>query len=507
MAAMETSELPVAPGEVIAGRYTISNVIGSGGMGVVLAGMHLELGERVAIKFLHRQHAALSNRFFREARAAARIRSEHVVRIFDVGRLPSGEPYIVMEYLEGEDLGARLIKMGPMEPRWVVDVVLDVCQALAEAHAAGIVHRDLKPANIFLTKSPGRDDLVKLLDFGVAKVPESGAITKTASLLGSPVYMSPEQLMAARDVDARADIWSLGVILWELLTGKLPFEGDSLVHLAIVIRERPTPQIRDERPDVPEALEAVITRCLAKDRNDRFRDVGEFAVALAPFASPALSLSISRIQRVLADARRQAPTELAATLPPSSDELAFPHIPRTPSTPSRSSPSLEIASETPLLGGSMAALSASAHNPLVDARRRRLRLVGGGLAFAVMIGLLLVVRQTMRPPSVEAKPDPRPSSGAEVATAPSTIATALSSSPLAVEPTASVTRTPDTSPIAPSARTTAHGPAPKKLSSPTASAPAESAPVPALTAAPSVNCNPPFTIDKDGVRRPKKECL
>lgn len=234
MPMIDFADLPVAVGQVIAGRYTVSAVLGRGGMGVVLAGRHVELGERVAIKFLNKEHAEHADRFFREARAAARIRSEHVVRIFDVGRLPSGEPYIVMEHLDGEDLADRLHRAGPLKPRAIADVLVNVCQALAEAHAAGIVHRDLKPANIFLARGPGGDDVPKLLDFGVARIVRAyaadapagdAAATHTATvaatltgtitgLAGTPGYLPPEAFERAEPAPA-FDIWALTVVLYK----------------------------------------------------------------------------------------------------------------------------------------------------------------------------------------------------------------------------------------------------------------------------------------------------
>ncbi|MEZ4314973.1 MAG: serine/threonine-protein kinase [Polyangiaceae bacterium] len=219
------------PGDIVAGKYLVDRVLGVGGMGAVVAATHTQLDQRVAIKFLLPQMLGsreVVERFQREARAAAKIRSEHVVRVSDVGTLDGGVPFIVMEFLEGKDLGELLQRRGPLPVPLAVDYVLEACEALAEAHAAGIVHRDLKPSNLFLARRADETDIVKVLDFGISKqiTPEalqsSPSLTRTTDVFGSPTYMSPEQLKASRDVDTRADLWALGVILFELISGAPP---------------------------------------------------------------------------------------------------------------------------------------------------------------------------------------------------------------------------------------------------------------------------------------------
>jgi serine/threonine-protein kinase len=294
----------VRPGTVLAGKYRIERVLGQGGMGVVVAAEHLQLAQRVALKFLLPE--ACSNgqavaRFLREARAAVQIQSEHVARVSDVGQLETGAPYMVMEFLQGSDLGAVLAARGPLPVPEAVDYVLQAGEAIAEAHSLGIVHRDLKPANLFLTQRRDGSPLVKVLDFGISKATQADAgmnLTATSAVMGSPYYMSPEQVRSAKDVDARADIWALGVILQELVAGSPPFVAETASALfASIIADTPA-SVRVARPDLPVALEQLIARCLEKDRNRRFANMAELAFALGPFA-PQSANSVARITRVL----------------------------------------------------------------------------------------------------------------------------------------------------------------------------------------------------------------
>jgi serine/threonine protein kinase len=298
----------VTPGQILLGKYRIERVLGMGGMGVVVAATHVTLEERVAIKFLLPQ--ALSNgeavaRFLREARAAVRIKSEHVARVTDVGQLENGAPYMIMEYLDGSDLGTLAQHRGALPIEEAVEYVLQACEAIAEAHALGIVHRDLKPANLFVVTRADGTPSVKVLDFGISKVTgmsSSGAdlgMTKTTTIMGSPLYMSPEQMASSRDVDARTDIWALGAILYELLAGTVPFRADTITQLCVMILQQPAPSLRNVRPDAPEGLQQVITRCLDKDRTRRYTTVADFAHALAPFAPKRARLSIERVSRVI----------------------------------------------------------------------------------------------------------------------------------------------------------------------------------------------------------------
>jgi serine/threonine-protein kinase len=281
-------------------------------MGVVYEARHVGLGERVAIKVLLPDAMGSPDvraRFLREAQAAARIRSEHVARVTDVGETDAGIPYMVMEFLEGEDLGQALAARGPLAAGEAVNYVLQACEAVAEAHARGIVHRDLKPANLFLTRRTDGSALVKVLDFGVSKAAAGEgprSVTTTGSTLGSPMYMSPEQVRDARNVDTRTDIWSLGVVLYELLSGGSPFEGASVTGLlAAIVTDPPRPLPASLA--VPAGLEAVIFRCLEKDRERRIQDVGELAAALLPYASEASRVHVERIRGTLAHGAAAAP--------------------------------------------------------------------------------------------------------------------------------------------------------------------------------------------------------
>jgi len=306
---------------VLGGKYRIERVIGSGGMGIVVEATHLELETRVAIKFLrpnaHRGPAAAA-RLIREARATARISSDHVARVIDAGTLEPDSPYIVMDLLEGTTLAEVLQAKTQFSIEDAVTYVLQACQGIAQAHAIGIVHRDLKPSNIFLARGPDGSTTVKVLDFGLSKVLDDaqyvprgaeGPLTGTTDVFGSPFYMSPEQLRSSRDVDARTDIWAIGVLLFELVTARRPFQARSLPQLCMLISHGQPPSVRQLRPDVPEELEAVIERCLAKTPAKRFETVQDLAADLLPFAAHPVPSSIL----TLAESRRRARTRSATT--------------------------------------------------------------------------------------------------------------------------------------------------------------------------------------------------
>ena len=312
----------VKEGDILVGKYRIDKVLGVGGMGVVVAAHHVQLDERVAIKFML-LHALLNRdavgRFAREARAAVKIKSEHVCRVSDVGTLENGAPYMVMEHLEGIDLAAWLQQRGALPVEQAVDFVLQACEAIAEAHTLGIIHRDLKPANLFVIRRPDGVLSIKVLDFGISKttgVAGSGSdMTQTSTIMGSPLYMSPEQMQSSKDVDPRADLWALGVILYELLSAQLPFAAETMPELVLKVVSAPPTPLRQHRPDVPFELEQVIGRCLEKDRTRRFEGVGALASSLLPFCSRRARVSVERISGILQGVGMST-GPLVASLPP-----------------------------------------------------------------------------------------------------------------------------------------------------------------------------------------------
>lgn len=297
-------------GEVIAGKYRVDSVLGEGGMGVVVAATHIELDQLVALKFLLPAVATrpdLVQRFMREARAAVRIHSEHVARVLDVGT-HNGSPYMVMEHLQGSDLDQLLTEKGALPPQDAVGYVLEASEAIAEAHALGIVHRDLKPANLFLTRRPNGASIIKVLDFGISKSPATARdknITAAAEIMGSPSYMSPEQLVSSASVDVRSDIWALGVVLYQMLSCDLPFLADTMPELVAIILAKPPEPMKLPRGPVPSGLQAVVARCLEKDPARRFSNVAELARALLPFGPPRSAYLVERVEHVLGEERSQ----------------------------------------------------------------------------------------------------------------------------------------------------------------------------------------------------------
>ena len=301
---------PLAEGEVLDGKYRVERVLGAGGMGVVVAATHVRLAQRVAIKFLL-PHAADDEhtvaRFAREARALARLDNEHIARVIDVGALATGVPYMVLEHLVGHTLADLINARGPLPIDEAVTYALEACEAMVEAHAAGIVHRDLKPENLFLAKRPDGSQVIKVIDFGISKMteplelgPRSSTLTGAAAIVGSPLYMSPEQLCAARNADARSDIWSLGVTLFELLTGQGPFVWRSMPELCAAVLKEPPRPLRELLPDAPAGLEALLMKCLEKEPGKRPTSMTELAEGLRPFASldaPTTTVSSTRTPR------------------------------------------------------------------------------------------------------------------------------------------------------------------------------------------------------------------
>src|ERR1035438_8352695 len=497
----------VQEGEILDGEYRVERVLGIGGMGVVVAAHHLQLDERVALKFLLPQSLGDADavaRFIREARAAVKIKSEHVARVTDVGVLPNGAPYMVMEYLEGGDLAAWIQQRGALPSEQAVDFVLQACVALAEAHALGIVHRDLKPANLFCVQRSDGQLSIKVLDFGISKVAAlagsgpSMAMTKTASLMGTPFYMSPEQLRSSKDVDAQTDIWALGVILFELISGRPPFQGDSITELAIKINNEAPPAMRTLRPDVPNELQLAVLKCLEKDRRHRFRTVADLAQALLPFAPKRAHGTVERISGILQGSR--VSTNASGALP-----------------------AMELSGER-ISTGTLPATGRTTGGPGAAGRPRgKAGLVAGilgALVLLVAIAGSFVVWKRVTPQGEGAQ------ATATLAPVPSPSPSAPPRATTAEAPTAAVPAIASAAPIAallPSAEPSPTVPAPARgvgTARPVATAsPPKRKPVPQAVATvaptaptapsepPAAKCDPPYYFDANGNRIFKKECL
>ncbi|MEZ4220441.1 MAG: serine/threonine-protein kinase [Polyangiaceae bacterium] len=454
-------------GEVIAGKYVVEGVIGDGGMGTVLKALHRELEEFVAIKMLKAAwlaEADVLSRFNREARAIVKLKGEHIARVLDVGRTDDGTPFMVMEYLQGADLGT-VMKRGPAAWQDAVDWIIEACDALGEAHSHGIIHRDIKPENLFLVERHGRAS-VKLLDFGISKLAlanEAEPLGMTTRMLGTPLYMSPEQVRASAEVDHRSDIWSLGTVLYELLTGHPPFVADTLPEVCAMILEDSPRALAEFRSDLPPELQRVVARCLAKRADDRFPNVAEFAIELLPLAHPRQHATVEHLTRVLRLAGIAAP-QLSSIPPPGTDRRSVTTDPgrltgTTPGgfersaavAPSRKRwlvPALIFAIAGSLIGATLALRSPSS---LAAASARE--------------GLPLVTEKARTTPRTEPTPNAPPASSGsaeDAREAPST------------PPAPSSSSSPTASPRAPATRPKAAVTKPRPGDSP--SAPANSAP-------------------------------
>jgi eukaryotic-like serine/threonine-protein kinase len=440
-------EAPVQEGDVLAGKYRVERVLGYGGMGVVVSAFRGDLEQRVAVKFLSQAAAErpdAAERFRREARAAAKIRSEHVARVLDVGTLDTGLPYMVMEFLEGNDIADELRRLTVLPVADAVDFVLQAIEALAEAHAAGVVHRDLKPGNLFLARRADGSRRVKVLDFGISKAltgssVEELSLTKTAALIGSPLYMAPEQMRSAKDVDTRADIWSLGAMLYEMLTGQPPYTGDSIPQLcAALLHDDPIP-LRQHRPEIPEGLEQAVLRCLMKDRNQRFSTVFELGRALMPYAMPDSRIHVERAERVMGVTDVTMSGMVSSAVAPSLTRVSGPSVPVTPLNVTPPSMLKPIEPTINSWGGSGAA-------PAPPKRRGPLLAIGAAAAvLAGAVGLWAARSGTSgdKPnlaasPSAEVSRVTAPPQAVTITQAPAPVAVATTSAePPAVTPAAS----------------------------------------------------------------------
>ncbi len=489
----------VAPGDVLLDKYRVERELGRGGMGLVFAARHVMLDELVAIKMVlpdHAQSDEVVRRFMREARAAAKIASEHVVRVSDVGRLPTGEPYMVMEMLHGEDLDSLLRSRGPLPLADAVDYVMQALEAVAEAHAAGIVHRDLKPANLFVTERRNGTPCVKVLDFGISKLASTDltagavAMTRTQGLLGSPLYMSPEQLESARDVDHRADLWSFGVILHQLLSAQLPFMAETLPQLITKVLSKPPAPLHEVRADLPEGIQQVVLRCLERDRNLRPQSAAELAAMLVPFGSASSQSSFVAIENV---GRARGAPIVRSLPPPPNAPLTDVAIAPTVNAPTGSQSTLAP------LGGTQGGPAA------VPSNRGRTILVAGlaalltaGIAFAAVSAAHRTDASSAGSPA--ATPPVRTAQSSVAAAAPSpaaiTIPMPSTSTSAPDEVAAAKVAPPQASTIAKPVTSTSKPRVPASVSAATVAAPA-----------PKSNCDPPYTFDAKGNKKFKAECL
>lgn len=424
----------ISIGDVIADKYRIDQVLGKGGMGLVVAAEHIQLQERVAIKFLRLEGDTapeFQTRFVREAQVSAKLRSEHVVKVRDFGMLDDGTPYMVMEYLEGVDLRKLLKQFGKLPVETALGYVAQACEGLAEAHAIGVVHRDMKPSNLYLTKRPDGSDLVKILDFGVAKMVQGtdhDELTAAGMLLGSPRYMSPEQLKGAKDIDGRADIWSLGAIMYELLVGRAPFLAQTTAALCMKILGNEAPvAMSSERSDITPELEAVIMQCLERNADDRVPDVGVLCTKLAHAAHSAnLEAAAKRVVAVL-ERRAMQQTGTYSTLS-SAESKGI-----ATSGPATGSLSIDVRSAS---GVASAASWSSA-----DGQSRKRTYAVAGIAGALVIGagvLFAAFRGTTEPATGTAPPSATPPPVASPApTEPATQQPTASAPPVTATATAS----------------------------------------------------------------------
>lgn len=385
------SQLALEIGSVVAGKYRIDRILAEGGMGVVVAATHLHLDQAVALKFLRRDVSAELDalaRFTREAKAAAQLRSEHVAHVLDAGATEDGTPYMAMEYLEGQSLALMLQAHGRLDVVSAVEYIIQACEGLAEAHSRGIVHRDIKPDNLFrVERAPGWN-AIKVLDFGISKFAFSdpGNIA-TGVILGSPCYMSPEQLRSTATVDHRTDVWSLGATLYELIVGLAAFDASqTLPELVTAILDRPSPRVRDTRPELPVDLEAIIDRCLAKDREARFKSAGELATALLPFATPRSRVIAERAASMV-PAFDVGSGDATSDRPPASSDAPLSNHPAVErDTPGPGSP-LSLTIRAPEIEGS----KVDSERP-PTAARRWLSISGGIGAAALAFVLVLAFK-------------------------------------------------------------------------------------------------------------------
>jgi len=472
---MSQEDVP-ATGTVLAGKYRVEGQRGSGGMAVILEATRLDSGRRVALKVLKgsalRSQEAVA-RFEREMKVTARLGGEHVARVYDSGATPEGAPFLVMELLEGHDLEGEIALRGRFPPEEAVRLVLEACEGVAEAHRNGLVHRDLKPGNLFLAKRADGSLTVKVLDFGLSKVLAGDApLTQTTVNIGTPLYMAPEQIASSRNVEVRTDQHALAAILCTLLTGKAPYQGESLTELAVAISVQPPPNLAALVASIPPGLEAVVHKALAKKPTERYADVAEFAEALAPFAGPGGDVAAARVRATLSGLVVE-PHPRAATMPlldhqRISGEFGRASVPMAPPSAPMSGPSFGAPPPPAPPSSPEVARAAAPASPGLGAYALPL-----GLAFVATVGMLVAAYfvYTSKPsgdPVAAASSDGAASAPPPSATASASVSASASAPPSAEPPPSAAAPPPEPPPSASgaasasaSASASAPAPAPK----------------------------------------------
>jgi len=459
---------------VIADRFRLIRQLGQGGMGSVWLATHLALDIPCAVKFIEGEIAQLPEaqaRFEREAKAAAHLRSPHVVQILDHGVF-QGTPYIAMELLDGEDFGKRLAKLGRMAAPDVIRIIGQVCRALTKAHSVGIVHRDLKPDNIYLVPDDDRE-IAKVLDFGIAKTTGGidGSNTKTGAMLGTPYYMSPEQAQGTRAVDARSDLWSLAVIAFQALTGRLPFESEALGDLLVKIIVAPIPSPREYAPDLPPTFDTWWQKASQRDPAQRYQSAREL--------SDALALAFGQSHGIGGDsgAFRSMQGSMAEGLP-----MNTPHGMHT--TGGYRAALAGTQGLPPTTGATMSRTFDGPTDGLPKKKSMAPMLIGGGAVLLLALGIGGVAMMKGKPDAPTAVAAASPSPAAKATSVEATAQVAAPPAPVALPPEAPPTPVEAEKPTAAAATTTAAAPSQASMPAKPHVQVQQAAPAPAKAAAP-----------------------
>jgi serine/threonine-protein kinase len=450
------------PGDLLGGKYRLDREIGKGGMGAVYAAKHLELDKDYAIKVMlaDTSNQEAMQRFQNEGRAAARIDSEHVVKVFDVVQ-EFGLRYMVIELLQGEDLGQILERQGKLPPHVLVGYMLQALKGVGKAHSKGIIHRDLKPSNLFLHRREEGPPIVKVLDFGISKAASNAsplgqapsALTSTRAMLGSPLYMSPEQLRSSKSVDHRADIWAIGVIMYELLTGQLPFGGENLGELFAAILEQDAPSLRLKSPEVPEGLERVVLKCLQRRPEQRYDSVAAIAADLAPYEGPGAGLMATAFMPSPSSFAQQAPPRFGGVTPNPPLQQTAPTNPGVPPfgavTPSGTGPRPAAAGTVAMGRGTNGGWQSTGSGQMALPKSKTPIIIGAASAVFLVVGMAGIgavylkrradaagttaTTATSAPPpppvSVSAEPPPTPPAPPATSTPPTQVSVAAPTPP------------------------------------------------------------------------------